>query len=138
MREVLEVLGQPAAASQPGECPFDHPAPRQDFEALGGIGSLDDFGHEARHGLLLPLGEDRSLIAAIGEQLLQERVSPEQRLQDQHAAVTILDVGRMNQRMKQQPYRVDEDMPLLALDLFPRIIPAQVDRGPPFSALLTL
>ena len=60
------------------------------------------------------------------------------RRQDQHAAVTVLDVGRMNQRMKQQPYRVDEDVALLALDLLARIIPARIDANPPFSALLTL
>ncbi len=44
----------------------------------------------------------------------------------------------MNQRMKQQPYRVDEDVALLALDLLARIIPARIDANPPFSALLTL
>ena len=44
----------------------------------------------------------------------------------------------MNQGMQQQAYRVDKDMPLLALDLLPRIIPARVDAKPPFSALLTL
>ena len=55
-----------------------------------------------------------------------------------HAAVAVLDVGRMNQRVQQQPYRIDEDMALLAFDLLPRIIPARVDATPPFSAPLTL
>jgi len=48
------------------------------------------------------------------------------------AAVAILNVGRMNHRMKQQPYRIDEDVALLALDLLARIIPARVDANPPF------
>ena len=44
----------------------------------------------------------------------------------------------MNQRVQQQTYCINKDMALLALDLFPRIIPARVDATPPFSALLTL
>jgi hypothetical protein len=135
---VLEVLGQAAASSEPCEGSLDHPSPGQNLEALGGAGALDDFGRQTRHGLLLALGEDRSLIAAVSEQLFQERISPEQRLQEQHAAVTILDVGRMNQGVQQQTYRIDENMTLLAFDLLARIIPARVDAAPPFSALLTL
>ncbi len=137
-RKVLEVLCQPAASPKPRESPFDHPASRQNLKTLGCVGSLDDRGRKSGHGLLLTLVEDRSLIAAVGEQFLQERIAPEQRLDDQQAAVAVLDVGWMNQRMQQQTYRVDKDMPLLALDLFPRIIPARVDATPPFSALLTL
>lgn len=30
----FEVLCEPAAASEPGECPLDHPAARQDLEGL--------------------------------------------------------------------------------------------------------
>jgi len=44
----------------------------------------------------------------------------------------------MHHRVQQQTYRVDQDMPLLALDLLPGIIPMRVDVSPPFSALLTL
>jgi len=117
---------------------FNYPSPRQNLKTLGGVGALDDFGRQCGHGFLLTLGEDGSLIAAVGEQFLQERIAPEQRLEDQHAAVAVLYVGRMNQRVQQQPYRIDEDMPLLAFDLFPRIIPARVNAAPPFSALLTL
>ena len=65
--------------------------------------------------LLLSLGEDRSVITAIGEQFLQERIAPEQRLQDQHAAVAITDIGWMNQRAQQKPYRIDEDMAHLTM-----------------------
>jgi hypothetical protein len=38
----------------------------------------------------------------------------------------------------QQALRIDEDVPLLALDLLACIEPVRVDRRPPFSALLTL
>lgn len=94
-------FGQPAASPQPCERPFDHPASGQDLKTLGCVGSLDDLDRQSGHGFLLPLGEDRPLIAAIRKEFLQERIAAEQRLQDQHAAITVLDVGRMNQRVQQ-------------------------------------
>ena len=36
------ILGEPAAASEPREGAFHDPSARQDFEALGSVGSLDD------------------------------------------------------------------------------------------------
>jgi hypothetical protein len=40
--------------------------------------------------------------------------------------------------MHQQTDGIDQDMPLLAADSLPRIIPFGIDAGPPFSALFTL
>ena len=40
--------------------------------------------------------------------------------------------------MKQQTQRIYEDVALLALDLFARIVAMRIDAGPPFSALFTL
>jgi hypothetical protein len=40
--------------------------------------------------------------------------------------------------MKQQTQRIYEEVALLALDLFARIIAMRIDGGPPFSALFTL
>ena len=41
-------------------------------------------------------------------------------------------------RMQQQAYCIDENMPLLALDLLARIVAVRINAGPPFSALFTL
>ena len=79
-----------------------------------------------------------SLITGIGEQRLQEGIHPEQRRKQQHAAVAILDVGGMNDGVQQQTQRVYENMALLALDLFARVIAMRIDAAPPFSALFTL
>src|SRR4051812_25947087 len=102
------------------------------------IGALDDFsfeiGEDFRQGLL----EFRSLIAAVGKQLFQERIHSEQCRKKQNAAVPVLDIGRMNNRVQQQTQRIYENMALLALDLFARIIAMRIDAGPPFSALFTL
>jgi hypothetical protein len=79
-----------------------------------------------------------SLVAAIGEKLAKKRAPSEQRRQHQFAAVAVLDIGGMNHRMQQQADRIDEDMALLARDLFPRVIAVRIDARSPFSALFTL
>ena len=84
---------------------------------------------------LLELG---SLIAGVGEQLLQERIHSKQRREQQDAAVAILDIGGMNDGVEQQAHRVYENVALLALDLLARIIAMRIDARPPFSALFTL
>jgi hypothetical protein len=54
------------------------------------------------------------------------------------AAVTVLDIGTMNDRVKQQTKCVYEYVALLAFNFLARIITMRVDPGPPFSALFTL
>ena len=44
----------------------------------------------------------------------------------------------MNDGVQQQTQRIDENMPLLALDQLARIEAGRIDAGPPFSALFTL
>jgi hypothetical protein len=72
-----------------------------------------------------------TLIAGVGEQRLQEGIHSEQCRQQQDAAVAILDVGRMNDRVQQQTQRVYQNVALLALDLLARIIAMRIDAGPP-------
>jgi hypothetical protein len=136
--EAFPILGQSSTPTKPRKSSFDDPPPWQDLEAFRCVRTLDDFRQEAWQSFLLRLAKDWSLISAIGEQLLQKRKSPKQCAQNKNAAVSILNVGRMNDRMKQQAYRVDENMPLLALDLLSCIIAMRIDTAPPFSALFTL
>ena len=68
----------------------------------------------------------------------QEWKLTEQRRQQHDAAIAILDAGGMNDGVQQQTQRIDENMPLLALDQLARIEAVRIDAGPPFSALLTL
>jgi len=78
------------------------------------------------------------LIAGVSEQRLQERIHPEQGRKQQDAAVAILDVSGMNDGVQQQTQRIYQNVALLALDLFARIIAMRIDADPPFSALFTL
>src|ERR1700712_3955958 len=54
------------------------------------------------------------LIATIGKYSAKKGKHAEQGSQDQHAAIAVLNVSRMDHGVQQQAYRVDEDMPLLA------------------------
>ena len=78
------------------------------------------------------------LIAAISEEFSQKRELARQRFKHQNAAVAVLNIRRMHHRLQQKAYRIDENVPLLAFDLFARIIAMRVNAGPPFSALFTL
>jgi len=102
------------------------------------IGSFDDFGFETRQYFGEGITEDWSLIGAVGKQLHEEWKLTEQRRQQQDAAVAILNAGGMHDGVQQQAQRIDQKMPLLALDQFAGIEPVRIDAGPPFSALLTL
>src|SRR5436305_9115946 len=99
---------------------------------------LTIFSFELRQDLRQGLLKLRPLVATIGKELFQERVHPEKGRKKQDAAIAILDIGRMNDGVQQQTQRVYENMALLPLDLFARVIAMRIDASPPFSALFTL
>src|SRR5664280_2437774 len=137
--EVFPVLGKPAATIEPRNGALDDPSARQNDEAFGPIGTPDDFGFELRSDLGQRRMEDRPRIGAIGKEPFQKRKQAEKRGQQQDAAVAILNIGRMNNRVQQQTLCIYQDMPLLALDELACIKPGRIDsRSPPFSALFTL
>jgi hypothetical protein len=82
--------------------------------------------------------EGCALITAIGVELQVKGIEAEQRRHHQDAAVAILNVGGVNDGVHQKTLRINEDVPLLAFDLFARVKATQVNAGPPFSALFTL
>src|SRR5215204_5863902 len=125
--EALPVLGQPTAAVQPSYGAFDDPALRQDREALGLIGPLDDLHPDAAADASQTRLELRPLIAAVGVKLEQKRRQPEEGGHDHHATVTVLHVGGMHEGVHQQALGVDQDMALLPLDLLARVVARRVD-----------
>lgn len=102
------------------------------------IRALDDFDVHSRQYFLHSAAKDRSLVASIGVELEQERIHAKQGCHDKRAAIAILNAGSMHDGVDQQALRVDENMPLLALDFLSRVVTRRIDRSPPFSALLTL
>ena len=138
MVEAFPVLGQSSAAAEPSEGAFDDPALGQCDEPCGLIRSLDDLDVDARQNPFHRALELRSLVAAVGIELDQERKAAEQARHQQRAAVAVLDVGGMHDGVHQQALRIDKDVALPALDLLACIVARRINRRPPFSALLTL
>jgi hypothetical protein len=136
--QVLKILGETAASIEPCEGSLDNPPAWQDFETFGRIRPLHDRDGKPRQCLRQRVTEFRTLISAVSEQLLKERIKAEHGGHDIHPSVTVLDVRRVNDCMQQQSYRIDEDMPLLSLDLLAGIVTIRIDAAPPFSALFTL
>ena len=131
--EVLPVLGQSAAAVEPGDGAFDHPTPGLDDEALHPIGSLDDLGLEIGQDAGQGAVKDRPLIGAVGEQFPEKGKQTEQGRQQRETAVAILNVGGGDDAVQQQALRIDQNMPLLALDQLAGIEAVAVDASPLFQ-----
>ena len=114
---MLPILGKPSAAVEPSNRALDDPTAWQHHKSFGAIGASDDFSFEVRQDFRERLVEFRPLIAAVGEQLLQERIHPEQSGKQQDAAIAILDIGGVNDGVEQQTQRIYEKVALLAFDL---------------------
>jgi hypothetical protein len=102
-----------------------------DDEALGLLAALDDLHRQARHRVGGAAVEDRPRMGAVYEQLAQERKLPEQGAQQQHAAVTVLNIRPGDQHVQHETERVDEKMALLALNQLAAIEARRVDVGAP-------
>jgi hypothetical protein len=136
--EIFPVLCQPATATQPTDGALDNPTFGQNDEALGPIGTTDDFSGQVRHDVRKAVMEYRPRIGAVSKQLLEERELSEQCGQEHQATVAILNIGWRHQCMQQQTQCIDENVALLAFDQLAGIEPMSIDAGPPFSALFTL
>ena len=96
--------------------------------------SVLEIGQDAGQGAV----KDRPLIGAVGEQFPEKGKQTEQGRQQRDTAVAILNVGGGDDAVQQQALRIDQNMPLLALDQLAGIEAVAVDASPPFSALFTL
>ena len=100
------------------------------------IGTLDDLHIHPRHYFRHGAAKQRALITAIGVEFHQERIQAEHGRHHECAAVAILNVSSMNDGMNQQALRIDENVPLLALDLLSRVVARRVNRSPPYMGRL--
>src|SRR6516225_9651435 len=71
--EAFPILGQSAAAAEPGEGAFDDPAFWQSDEPFGLVRSLDDLDVDTLENALHRALELRPLVARVGIELDQER-----------------------------------------------------------------
>ena len=102
------------------------------------IGALDDFSFEVWQDARQTFVESRPLIGRVGKELPQEWMHPKHGGKQDDAAIPVLDVGAVNNRVEQQTQGIYENVALLALDFLARIVAMRINPGPPFSALFTL
>ena len=100
---------------EPRPGPLDHLQPDRAGRAPGG----DPVGHP--------------LVDAVGPDQLQPAESAPDRLEDQLGPLVVLDAGRRDDHRQDQAEGVDEDVPLAAVDLLPRIDAVRA----PLSVVLT-
>ncbi len=123
----FDILGQSAASSEPGECPFDNPSTRQNREAFRLVRSLDDLDRPAPELLQPPL-QLVARITTIGEDMQQPWPLVTDGFQEIGRAVAILDIGTMHRQTNHQTERIDDDMTLAAFGLLARIIARRQSR----------
>ena len=138
MVAIFPILGETTTAVEPSDATLDDPTLRFDDEAFDTVVTFDDLNRQGGHHAGDAVAEDRPGVGAVCEQLAKERELSEQGRQQQHAAITILHIGGSDQRLQQQAELVDQYVTLLALDQLAGVKAMRIDRGPPFSALLTL
>ena len=134
-RSTCNAASRPGA--RPGDGAFDDPALGQHHE-FARVTAPHDLDVHLSAGTGQALLELRPLLARVGVELQQEGIQPQQRRHHQNLAIAILDIGGMHDRVHQQALPVDQDVPLLPLDLFATIEAWRIDAAPPFSGLLTL
>ena len=107
---VLPVLREATTSIEPANGAFDNPALRLDDKAFRVVATPDYLGQEVGHDMRDAVGEDRSGIGAVREQLTKEGKLSEQGGQQQHAAIAVLHVGGGDQSVQQQSQLVDQDV----------------------------
>ena len=133
----LEVFGETPVATDPSQGALDDPAFWQNDEAMQLV-TLDDLDGPGS-GLRQGRRELRPLIVGIGEDAFDEgEAAARAAIEDQQSAITILQIGRVDDDVQQEAERVDENVPLAPRDLLARVIPRRIERRPPFCAPLAL
>jgi len=130
LRQRLIVFGKSAVLPKPCECSFNNPSLGEDDELVR-LRAFDDLNDPA-------VPADRPIhklpgITSIGPDHFKAPPSRTELMDQQFAAVTVLNVGRVNDQCEDQAERVHNDMALTPLDFLARVVPSVA----PFSAVLT-
>lgn len=130
LNQRLIVFGESSIFAQPSEGSLDNPSLGKDHKLVR-VRAFDDFDNSS-----VPANRPihkLSGITTIGPDDFKAPPSRAALLDQQSAAVAVLDVGRVNDQCKDQAQRVNDDMALAPLGFLARIVPSVA----PFSAVLT-
>ena len=130
LNQSLIVFGKSSVLPKPGKRSFNNPSLGENDKRVR-IRSFDNFDNPAipAHCPIHKLPG----ITTIGPDHFEAPPSRAQLLDQQFAAVTVLDVGRVNDQCEDQAERVNNDMALAPLCFLARVVPSLA----PFSAVLT-
>ena len=130
-RQSFVIFAQATVSAKPGERTFNNPSFGKHDELVQ-FRSLDNLDDPAE-GPLAP-NDELAGIAAIGPDQLQATESAPQPLDRQHAAFAILNIAGMHHDGQDQSQRVDDDVPLSAVDFLARVVAVR----PPFRGASVL
>jgi hypothetical protein len=100
---LLNLLGQPATASEPGEGPLPNPPLGEDDKAGRRLAAFAELGLELQAGFGYGFVNQRPLSGPFGEPLCQYRTAVGEGEEPQNSAGPVLDVGRRPQRVPPEP-----------------------------------
>ena len=127
----LEIACQSAISTEPREGALDDPAFGNNDEAMQLV-ALDDLQRPGA-GLGDGRGQRGPLVSGIGEDARDEgEEAARAPVEDEPRAIAVLHSSGMHDDVHQEAERVDEDVPLAARDLLPRIVALRVERRAPF------
>ena len=119
----LEVLGEAAIASEPGERSFNDPAFGLGFKCADPFGSGHDLNcPSAKRGARV--AQLLTAVDTVGKDVPQLGEAFPQRAEQRHRAVIVLDVGRMHQHGEQKALRIGNHVALAPSDPLGAIKPA--------------
>ena len=131
-RKHFVVLAHSTIPADPCEGALHDPAFGQHRKADDRVGTFDDVQRPTaeRFGPFDQLAR----VAAIGPDFFQSRINAAKFLEHELRPVAVLHVRRVYHDGQNQPQRIDNDVPLAAVDLLARVVAARS----PFSVVLTL
>jgi hypothetical protein len=133
LSQKLIVLGQSTLSAEPSEGSFHNPPSWKHMKTFL-IGSFDDLQIQRVELAQLenPLNEFSGISTICPDEFEAHELLSDQ-VEQKLGAITILDVGCMNDHSKYQPQSVYEQVPLSAINLLASVISME----PPFSVVLT-
>src|SRR5579859_833664 len=120
----LEVFGETTVASEPRKGAYNDPALRLRFEPAGLLGVRND-GDGPATELGYSIAQLGTAIDAVGKDVPQLGEALPQRAEQRHRAVTILDVGGVDQKRQQQALSIGDDVTLASFDALEHVKPAR-------------
>jgi hypothetical protein len=131
--KVIEILGKPSVAPDPGEGALNDPAARQHDEALHVVVPLDP---SRSHGTFATAASNLpGVVTAVSPDQFEPREVPTVLVEHQAGPVAILGRGGMDDDPHRQPFTIDQGVNLTTLDFRAGVVTPLVVFTAPFRLI---